>query len=105
MKTYHIYIETDSNRTCLEITYNWLNNDNINNHNTNRRKVYIEHFDNFILAEKRLIQISKFARVQLEKLVRSRNPNWLSLASENTKNRFCDTMHKNGLYTTELQPF
>lgn len=96
MKTYYIYIETDSNRSCLEITHNWLNNE-IPNDISNKRKVYIEHFDNFISAEKRLMQISKFARVQLERLVRNRNPNWLSLKNEISKNRYYDTMHNSSL--------
>ncbi|KGE12326.1 hypothetical protein [Sphingobacterium deserti] len=90
MEKYTVYIVTDSNRTYLETgictdinmrlaeikdasSILFAGTARLNN------MVYTEIFDNKEQAETRQQQLKHFTRMQRERLVRSKNPNWLNL--------------------------
>ncbi|SRR5690606_36624151 len=90
MEQHIIYIITDSNRTYLEIGYcNDLNvklqeiRDSSSILFSNNIKlnsiVYTECFDSYEKAASRKTQLRQFTRMQREKLIRLKNPNWLNL--------------------------
>ncbi len=85
-----IYIITDSNRTYLEVGYctditNRLHE--IRNSSTilfgKATKlssiVYIVNFDTQLEAKQRQEQLQQFTRMQRERIIRMKNPNWLNL--------------------------
>ncbi|TDS13230.1 GIY-YIG nuclease family protein [Sphingobacterium paludis] len=91
MEKYTVYIITDSNRTYLETgmctdvhrrlaeikdasSILFAGTSRLNN------MVYTEHYENKEQAEAREMQLKHFTRMQRERLVRSKNPNWLNLS-------------------------
>ncbi|MDH5827133.1 hypothetical protein [Sphingobacterium faecium] len=97
MKLHILYIITDSNRQFLKaditpdinITMNEIKSSSkilFPNGPHLTRIVYMEHFQSNEQAEKRLLQLGQFTRMQKEKLIRKHNANWhnLSLTIVNT---------------------
>ena len=91
MNKHTIYIITDSNRSYLEVGQCIdlaLKVQEIKDASTNLFSntpklcniVYVEHFENLELAEKRTSQLQQFTHMQRERLVRMKNPNWLNLS-------------------------
>jgi putative endonuclease len=90
MKKHHIYIATDPNRTYVEAGYTQdLISQSANiqfqsSHSMGKlakfnRIVHLEEFASFDNAQKRLIELSQFTRMQKERLIRKHNPNWLNI--------------------------
>lgn len=71
----YIGIYTDSNRTQLLIKFN----ENQNFKLEGFRLVYREIHETEKTAHARLSELQSYTRMQLEKLVRRDNPNWLNL--------------------------
>lgn len=91
MNTY-IYIVTDSNRNCLHVgmtddlqqaakTYRTLNDLFFNAASRASRLVYHEAFSDEAEALRRFKELSRYTRMQKERLIRRRNPNWLNLVT------------------------
>lgn len=91
MNKHIIYLITDSNRTYLEVGYCCdlasrvqEIKDSSTNFFSNTPKlmnvVHVETYDTRELAEKRMLQMQQFTRMQRERLVRMKNPNWLNLS-------------------------
>lgn len=89
MNTY-IYILTDSNRNCLHVgmtddlqqaakTYRTLNGLFFDAASRASRLVYHEAFSDEAEALRRFKELSRYTRMQKERLIRRRNPNWLTL--------------------------
>ena len=89
MNTY-IYILTDSNRNCLHVgmtddlqqaakTYRTLNGLFFDAASRASRLVYHEAFSDEAEALRRFKELSRYTRMQKERLIRRRNPNWLNL--------------------------
>ncbi|SFS33895.1 GIY-YIG nuclease family protein [Sphingobacterium wenxiniae] len=96
MEKHIVYIITDSNRTYLEAGY-------CKDLNTRMQEikdaasvmftqiaklnnvVHVEEFDTFEEAQRRKVQILQFTRMQRERLVRLKNPNWLNLHAAHTQ--------------------
>lgn len=83
-KIYEIAIITDSNRSDLRVVCNWKKENNFSFESPLKtyRYVWIEHFQDVEKAEIQLKHIHTFARIQLEKVIRRQNPNWLSLCDK-----------------------
>ncbi|MEC3881701.1 GIY-YIG nuclease family protein [Parapedobacter sp. 10938] len=86
----YIYILTDSNRNCLHVgmtddlqkaakTYRELNGLFFEAISNVSRLVYHEAFTNEEEALLRFKELSRYTRMQKERLIRRRNPNWLAL--------------------------
>ena len=86
-----VYIVTDSNRTYLEVGYcTDINNrlHEIKNSSTIlfgkatklSNIVYIVNFETYEEAKQRKRQLQQFTRMQRERVIRMKNPNWLNLA-------------------------
>lgn len=90
MTNFYIYIVTDCNRRYLEVA---LTNDLSLTLNELRdasnflfhsgphlnRIIHLESFSSSEAAQKRQQEISRYTRMQKEKLVRRSNPNWMNL--------------------------
>ncbi|MBE8712338.1 GIY-YIG nuclease family protein [Sphingobacterium hungaricum] len=85
-----VYIVTDSNRKFLEIGTSTNLSQTIfelQNHNKTlfsafgnlNRVVFSEEFSNPFLAEKKVSELRNYTRMQIERLIRKTNPNWLNL--------------------------
>ncbi len=90
MDKHSVYIITDSNRTYLEVGFCKDLNSKMNDIKTaspsifpNSPKlnnlIHLEEYDSLEKALLRTTQLRQFTRMQREKLVRLRNPNWLNL--------------------------
>lgn len=90
MKSYTLYIITDSNRQFLnvDITSDFSRTVNEIKSSTNiffptgphlTCVVYMEKFESQEQAEKRQLQLNHFTRMQKEKLIRKQNTNWNNL--------------------------
>ncbi len=86
----HLYILTDSNRICLHVgltddlnsainTYKNLSDLFFDSCSKVSRLVYRESFFSEEAALKRFQELSKFTRMQKERLIRRYNPNWIDL--------------------------
>lgn len=91
MNTY-IYILTDCNRNCLHVGLSDDLNKVINSYeclsgfcsdagSKVSRLVYHESLPTEEMALKRFQELSKFTRMQKERLIRRYNPNWIDLGS------------------------
>ncbi len=89
MKKY-VYLVTDRNRSCLHVGlsadvlktmafYRQMPNLFFDSGQQLTRLVYFEELNSELNATKRCNLISKFTRIQKERLVRSVNPDWLDL--------------------------
>ena len=90
MNTY-IYIFTDSNRTSLHVGLSEANQETAPHvHNllsgfskdplsTLPRVVYKESLASEEIARKRFEELSRYTRMQKERLIRRHNPNWMNL--------------------------
>ena len=87
---HYIHIVTDSNRNYLHVgmannlevtsTYCKLSNMFANGWSSGAlRLVYYEVFSNSEEALRRFNEVSRYTRMQKERLIRRRNPNWLDL--------------------------
>ncbi|KLT66889.1 GIY-YIG nuclease family protein [Pedobacter sp. BMA] len=85
-----VYIVTDRNRTCMHVGmssdlmktldfYKQMPNLFFDNGKQLTRLVYFEEFKTEELALVRFKTISRFTRMQKERLVRSCNPDWIDL--------------------------
>lgn len=95
MRKHIIYLATDANRAAIEANYS---QDHIPQfteqqfglyHRSNtalklNRIIYTEEFATMEAAQKRLIEVKSFTRMQKEKLIRRNNPNWLNINTYNT---------------------
>ncbi|MEN5232116.1 hypothetical protein [Sphingobacterium faecium] len=90
MKSYTLYIITDSNRHFLnvDITSDFTMTANEIRSSSNvffpngphlTRIVYMEKFESKEKAEKRLLELRHFTFMQKEKLIRKQNANWKNL--------------------------
>lgn len=91
MKKHFIVITSDANRYTLKTAYcqdvdsyllqlNLANNLTISYSSPHRNRiVYIEGFSTREEAEQRRNQINLYTKMQKEKLIRRKNPNWLSI--------------------------
>lgn len=102
---YKIWIETDNNRSVLDIVSNfdkpYNSKESDNTVCSNKRAVYKESFSCLQAAKRREKQLSSYARIQLDKLIRKNNPNWLTILIgdlNHTKNPYHDLSHNKGLY-------
>ncbi|TDQ79708.1 GIY-YIG nuclease family protein [Sphingobacterium yanglingense] len=95
MKKHLIYIATDPNRAYVEAGYTQdliAQSSNLQFHAIRstgtfpkfNRIVHVEEFTSFDSAQKRLIELSHFTRMQKERLIRKHNPNWLNITSPGT---------------------
>ncbi len=86
----YIYILTDSNRNCLHVgmtddleqaakTYQQFNGLFFDGRSIASRLVYYEMFSSNADALRRFNEVSRYTRMQKERLIRKRNPNWLDL--------------------------
>lgn len=86
MKTgiYEIAIITDSNRSDLRVICSWKkeNHPSFESPLKAYRYVWVEQFQDIDKAVTQLKHINTFARIQLEKVIRRQNPNWLSLCNK-----------------------
>ena len=90
--TYYIHIHTDSNRNYLHVgmtdnlqratgTYSKLGQIFSGEWSTGTpRLVYYEAYASSEEAVHRFNEVSRYTRMQKERLIRRRNPNWLDLA-------------------------
>jgi len=89
----HIYILTDSNRTCLHVVeLPDTTGDTIPDPLSNAsRVVYQESLTSEESARKRFEELSRYTRMQKERLIRKHNPNWMNLNSPRlfTDSRVC----------------
>lgn len=94
MQSYHLVIVTDPNRQTLRLYYTQnieellyaINKkdslfSSVHTAKMRYRIIYQEIFSNSVEVLARYNFIKHFTRMQLEKLVRKNNPNWLSLYS------------------------
>lgn len=92
MQTYTVYIATDSNRTYLEVGYctNLIHRSQAIQDDTtilfgNSPKltnvVYTATFEELEQAKAYYNSLKKYTRMQREKLIRLKNPNWLNLST------------------------
>lgn len=90
MDKHSVYIVTDSNRTYLEVGFCKDLNSKMNeirvstpsifpNSPKLNNLIHLEEYDSLEKALLRTAQLRQFTRMQREKLVRMRNPNWLNL--------------------------
>ncbi|MFD2554713.1 GIY-YIG nuclease family protein [Sphingobacterium tabacisoli] len=95
MKKHLIYIATDPNRAYVEAGYTQdliTQSANLQFHSSRNvgklpkfnRIVHVEEFASFDSAQKRLMELTHFTRMQKERLIRKHNPNWLNLTSSST---------------------
>lgn len=91
MNKHCIYISTDSNRLFMEIGYCSNIADKIqeiNNSNTAvytskpifNRLVFVEDAITYEAALARIAELCSYTRMQKERIIRRKNPNWLNLA-------------------------
>ncbi|WP_164112459.1 MULTISPECIES: hypothetical protein [Sphingobacterium] len=94
MKKHLIYIATDPNRVSVEAGYTqdlMTQSSDLQFHSIHssgrspkfNRIVHVEEFSSFDIAQKRLIELTRFTRMQKERLIRRHNPNWLNITSLN----------------------
>lgn len=94
MKKHLIYLVTDPNRVYVEAAYTqdliaqsanlqFRAIHNAGKSNKTNRIVHVEEFSSFDTAQKRLIELTHFTRMQKERLIRKHNPNWLNITSLN----------------------
>lgn len=94
MKKHLIYIATDPNRAYVEAGYTqdlMAQSANLQFHAIRtagtfpkfNRIVHVEEFTSFDNAQKRLIELNHFTRMQKERLIRKHNPNWLNITTSN----------------------
>lgn len=105
MQKHYIYIITNSNRAYLEVEQcqdislrmqELKDSDSLFFSNAKLTNiVYLEEFDSYDLALKRKQQLEQFTRMQKERLIRLKNPNWLNLQFTATRE---PTPHKNVIY-------
>ncbi|MCY4779045.1 GIY-YIG nuclease family protein [Sphingobacterium sp. UT-1RO-CII-1] len=105
MQKHYIYIITNSNRAYLEIEQCQdisLRMQELKDSSSllfsNARLtniVYLEEFDSYELALKRKQQLEQFTRMQKERLIRLKNPNWLSLQPTETRK---SNAHNHAIY-------
>lgn len=92
----YIYILTDSNRSCLHVgmtddlqraakTYRELKGLFFDAHPRVSRLVYHETLPGSSEALRRFNELSRYTRMQKERLIRRRNPNWLDLSIAATR--------------------
>ena len=98
MKKHIVYILTNSNRTYLEVGYcqdlatklqeikdaTSVMFTQISKLNS---VVYIEELNTHEEAQRRQLQLQQFTRMQRERLIRLKNPNWLNLQVMYMENR------------------
>ena len=87
IKNYQIAIFTDNNRRELKIKKSWEAEKDITEVNTVYRCVWTTQFSDLRAAEIKYAELNTFPRVYLEKIIRSKNPNWMSLVSEEVYKR------------------
>jgi len=86
----YIYILTDTNRNCLHVgmtdgihqaakSYRQLHGLFFDGRSMTSRLVYYEMFPCNADALRRFNEVSRYTRMQKERLIRRRNPNWLDL--------------------------
>ncbi|MBL1409101.1 GIY-YIG nuclease family protein [Sphingobacterium faecale] len=91
MKKHLIYIATDPNRAYVEAAYTQdliAQSANLQFHSLRHtgklpkfnRIVHVEEFTSFESAQKRLMELTHFTRMQKERLIRKHNPNWLNIS-------------------------
>ena len=91
MSTY-VYILTDCNRTCLHVgmtndlneaanTYQSLSGFFVDSCSKVSRIVYHESIPSEEMAHKRFQELSRYTRMQKERLIRRDNPNWINLSA------------------------
>ena len=91
----YIYILTDSNRNCLHVgmtddlqhavkTHQELKGLFFDVHSGVSRLVYHETLPGSTEALRRFNELSRYTRMQKERLIRRRNPNWLDLGVAQT---------------------
>ncbi|MEJ5054691.1 GIY-YIG nuclease family protein [Sphingobacterium sp. MYb382] len=89
MTKHSVYILTDSNRSYLKVGYSNDLNTTMNelrqaspslfpNSPKLTNLVHIEVYDSLDQAERRAAQLMQFTRMQRERLIRFKNPNWLN---------------------------
>lgn len=94
MQKHIIYIAADANRTYLEVDYCQdiaLKSFEIQSFKTNflsktpklTRIVYMEICDTFEMAQRRKTELVNYTKMQKDKLIRRKNPNWLSIIAIN----------------------
>ncbi|SKB97343.1 putative endonuclease [Sphingobacterium nematocida] len=104
MKKHLIYIATDPNRVYVEAGYTqdlMTQSSNLQFHSIHssgrspkfNRIVHVEEFSSFDAAQKRLIELTHFTRMQKERLIRRHNPNWLNINPLNTNMANHTTIH------------
>ncbi|WP_262249505.1 GIY-YIG nuclease family protein [Parapedobacter soli] len=92
----YVYILTDSNRNCLHVgmtddlrkaaeTYRELTGLFFDAYSTVSRLVYHETLPSNETALRRFNELSHYTRMQKERLIRRRNPNWLDLGATGAK--------------------
>ncbi len=90
MKKHLIYIATDPNRAYVEAGYTQdliAQSADLQFHSSRNagklpkfnRIVHVEEFASFDSAQKRLMELTHFTRMQKERLIRKHNPNWLNI--------------------------
>lgn len=92
-KKYQIVIFTDNNRRELKIKKSWEMENKATT--TGERCVWIAHFSSINEAEIKHLELSSFPRIYLEKIIRSKNPNWISLAFEQAYKKDTEYSSKN----------
>ena len=89
MVKYSVYILTDSNRSYLKVGYSNDLGSTMNelkqassslfpNSPKLTNLVHIEEYDTAEQAERRSLELGQFTRMQRERLIRLKNPNWLN---------------------------
>lgn len=90
MKNYQVIILTDSNRKNLEVHISnplkqaeFLSISARKSYHTSvKRLVYFEEYESAFQAVQRADELTRFTRLQKEKLIRRFNPNWLSIQKQ-----------------------
>ena len=108
---HYIHILTDSNRSCLHVgitdnlqhvarTPREPNSLMLDGASNASRLVYHEVYSDEMKALKRLNELSRYTRMQKERLIRRRNPNWLNLGSDPIPARVARTAPQPPTHTT-----
>lgn len=92
MKRHYVFITADTNRVYLEVGY--CQDINLQlfecaRHNVTlsvgapkfNRIVYVEEFTNIESALHRKLELTHYTKMQKERLIRRRNPNWLGMTA------------------------
>lgn len=94
-KDYQIAIFTDNNRRELKMKKNWEREEDNEGFNKGYRCVWVAHFSDIHSAEIKYAELNAFPRIYLEKIIRSKNPNWMSLAFDQANKKGTEHSSKN----------